>query len=155
DGYVPRAKGSLTFNKDIAPLVLKNCAPCHRAGQAAPFDLLTYEDVKKHAKDVARVTASRYMPPWLLEPGLGEFLGERRLTADQIGVMQQWLEEGAIEGAASSRPPAPQWTEGWLIGKPDLVITMPKPYSLPAEGRDVYRNFVIPIPVDGRKYVRA
>jgi Flp pilus assembly protein TadD len=155
DRFVPRAKGTLTFNKDIAPVVFQHCAPCHRPGQAAPFNLLTYDDMKKHAKDVVRVTASRYMPPWLLEPGHGEFIGERRLTADQIGVIQQWVEEGASEGAASDLPPTPQWAEGWLLGQPDLVITMPQPYALPAEGRDVYRNFVLPIPVAGRKHVRA
>jgi tetratricopeptide (TPR) repeat protein len=155
DRFVPRAKGTLTFNKDIAPVVFQHCATCHRPGQAAPFHLLTYDDVKKHAKDVVRVTASRYMPPWLLEPGHGEFIGERRLTADQIGLIRQWVEEGASEGAASDLPPAPQWAEGWLLGQPDLVLTMPQPYTLPAEGRDVYRNFVLPIPVDGRKYVRA
>src|SRR5262249_34507556 len=95
DRFVPRPKGSLTFNKDIAPVVFQKCASCHRPGQAAPFNLLTYEEVKKHAKDVARVTASRYMPPWLLEPGHGDFIGERRLSVDQIGVIQQWVEEGA------------------------------------------------------------
>ena len=155
DKFVPRAKGSLTFNKDIAPVVFQHCAPCHRAGQAAPFPLLTYDDVKKHAQDITRVTASRYMPPWLLEPGHGEFIGERRLTVNQIGVLQQWVEEGVVEGAASDLPRAPQWAEGWLLGKPDLVLTMPQPYRLSPEGRDVYRNFVIPIPVSGRKYVRA
>ncbi len=155
DTYVPRTKGTLTFNKDIAPLMFQHCAGCHRPGQAAPFQLLTHDDVRKHAKDIARVTASRYMPPWLLEPGHDAFIGERRLTADQIGVIQQWMEEGAVEGAASALPPMPKWAEGWLLGPPDLVVTMTQPYSLPPDGRDVYRNFVLPIPGDSRRFVRA
>src|SRR5687767_4530450 len=147
DIYVPRAKGSLTFSKDIAPIMFNQCASCHRPGQAAPFSLLTYSDVQKRARQIAEVTASRYMPPWMPAPGYVEFADERRLTTDQIGIIQQWFTEGALEGRPSDLPPLPKWNEGWQLGQPDLVVTMPAPYTLPAEGKDVYRNFVIPIPL--------
>src|SRR5438046_360101 len=75
--YVPRRSGTVTFTKDIAPIIFKNCSSCHRPGQSAPFNLLTYEDVKKHARQIVEVTSKRYMPPWLPEPGYGEFIGAR------------------------------------------------------------------------------
>jgi len=147
--------GQLTFNKDIAPLLFENCAQCHRPGQAGPFSLLTYAEAKKHAKQIAEVTRKRYMPPWLAEPGYVEFAGERRLSSDQIGAIQQWVAEGAVEGLPADLPPAPQWTEGWQLGRPDLIVPMPEAYTLPAGGKDVYRNFVMHIPVSTRRYVKS
>jgi len=153
--YVPRAPGTVTFSKDIAPIIFAQCSNCHRPGQSAPFDLLTYAEVKKHARDIAAVTQSRFMPPWPPEPGFGEFTGARHLSVDQIGLIQQGVAEAALEGATSDLPPSPKWSEGWQLGEPDLVVQMPQPYTLPASGKDVYRNFVIPIPTTGRRYVQA
>jgi hypothetical protein len=95
------------------------------------------------------------MPPWLPEPGYGDFADVRRLTADQLGALQQWIAEGAPEGATNSLPVLPAWSSGWLLGNPDLIVTLPQPYQLYAEGKDIYRNVVIPIPVESRRYVRA
>ena len=153
--YQPRPKGTLTFNKDIAPVVFKQCATCHRPGEVAPFSLLSYKDVKKRAKQIGEVTTSRFMPPWKPVAGHGEFRGERRLTVDQIGILKQWADEGSAEGDAKDLPPAPQFAEGWQLGKPDLIVTMPKAFDVPAEGRDLYRNFVIPLEVPEGKYIRA
>jgi hypothetical protein len=153
--YSPRPRGQLTFTKDIAPIVFKNCAGCHRPGQAAPFSLLNYHDVRKHATDIADATGRRYMPPWLPEPGHGEFVGERRLSVEQIGMIQQWVAEGAVEGAASDLPAPPTPSGDWQLGPPDLVVNMTEPYALAAEGRDVYRNFIVPVPVPARRYVRG
>ncbi|MFQ5738842.1 MAG: tetratricopeptide repeat protein [Acidobacteriota bacterium] len=145
----------VTFSKDIAPIVFTNCAICHHPGGSAPFNLLTYSDVKKRARQIAVVTQSRYMPPWLPEPGYGEFVGERRLSRHQIQTIQRWVEEGALEGSPSDLPLPPQFTQGWELGEPDLVVEMPAPYSVPARGRDVFRNFVFPVRVQGTRYVRA
>ena len=153
--HVPRAKGALTFTKDVAPIVFRNCAGCHRPNQSAPFSLLTYQETRKHARQIADVTARRYMPPWPPEPGYGDFADERRLTSEQIGILQQWAAEGAIEGKLSDLPAPPGWSEGWQLGQPDLVVEMPQSYTLPAEGKDVYRNFVFPIPVSATRYVKG
>jgi len=144
-----------TFTKDVAPIFNEHCLNCHRPGESAHLDLVSYSDTKKYAKLISKVVTSRYMPPWLPEPGFGDFLEERRLSIDQIGVIQQWAAEGAPEGNAADLLPPPKWVEGWQLGKPDLVITMPEPYLLPANGKDVYRNFVIPIPVDQTRFVEA
>ncbi|HMJ65466.1 MAG TPA: tetratricopeptide repeat protein, partial [Candidatus Binatia bacterium] len=120
-----------------------------------PFNLLTYAEVQKRASQIAEVTQKRYMPPWLPEPGHGDFVNSRRLTQAQIDLIQRWVAQGAAEGNAAELPPQPKWVEGWQLGKPDLVVQMPQAYTLPAKGKDVYRNFVIPIPVASQKYVAA
>jgi Flp pilus assembly protein TadD/mono/diheme cytochrome c family protein len=146
---------SVTFTKDIAPLVFEHCAACHREGESAPFPLLTYEDVKSHAKQIAEVTASRYMPPWMPAPGHGEFIGERRLSDDEIQRIAKWVEAGTPQGAPGDLPAPPEFTKGWQLGEPDLVVTLPATYTLAADGLDVYRNFVVPIPIDRTRWVRA
>jgi len=153
--FVARPHGELTFTRHIALILFRNCAGCHRPGESAPFSLLTYQQVKARAKDIVRVTESRYMPPWLPEHGTPAMADERRLTEDEIGVIRQWTEEGSAEGVAADLPPLPKWTDGWQLGTPDLVAEMPVAYTLPAAGRDVYRNFVIPLSLTTRRFVRA
>jgi len=147
-----------TFRRDVAPIVHENCASCHHPGEAAPFSLLTYEDVRKRAKQIGIVTASRFMPPWLPLPDHGgPFLGDRRLSDEDLATLQAWVAAGAPEGD-STPPVEPEWaqgTGGWQLGEPDLVVRLPRAYTLPAEGRDVYRNFVIPLPVSEPHFVRA
>lgn len=147
--------GTLTFNQHVAPIVFKECSPCHRPGQAAPFSLLTYEEVRKHAKQIVEVTASRFMPPWLPEPGYGDFAQARRLTPQELGILEQWVKEGAAEGKPADLPPTPTWPNEWVLGTPDLVIQALAPYILSPEGKDVYHNVVIPVPLSGGRYVRA
>lgn len=150
-----RADSPLTFTRDIAPIVLAHCAPCHRPGESAPFDLLTYRDVRKHSRQIAEVVESRLMPPWLPEPGHGTFQGERRLSDLEIGRILTWVKEGCAEGNPDEMPPQPDWPKEWALGKPDLIVTLPEPYSVSAEGKDIYRNFVVPIPSMVRRYVKG
>ena len=145
----------VTFNRDVAPILFRQCAVCHRPGQPGPFALLNFADAKKHAAEIVRVTARRYMPPWLPEPGYGNFAGERRLTGAQIDLLKRWVDQGTVEGNPVDLPPLPKWEEGWHLGAPDLVVTLPESYQLSPEGADLYRNFVVPVPVDARRYVRA
>lgn len=153
--YVSRPVGSLTYSRDIAPVIIENCAPCHRPGEAGPFSLLSYQDVLKRAQQLVEVTSDRYMPPWLPQHGYGSFAGERRLTNDEIGMLAQWVEEGADEGDPQNLPPVPDWPKGWQLGEPDLVVTMTEPFELPADGGDVFRNFVIPVKIPATRYVEA
>ena len=143
------------FNRDIAPIVFAHCAPCHRPGEAAPFSLLTYDEVRRRAQLIAVMTRNRSMPPWKPEPGYGEFAGERRLSDRQVELIQQWVELGTPEGDANDLPPAPRWAGGWQLGKPDLVVSMPEPYLLRSDGPDVFRTFVIPIELPTGRYVRG
>src|SRR4051812_14264471 len=139
------AAAPVTFARDIAPVLYVQCAPCHRPDGPAPFSLVTYEDARRHAAQIAVVTRRRYMPPWKPEPEFGDFAGARRLTGDQILAMERWLAGGLLEGDASELPPPPRWTPGWQLGEPDLVVSLPE-YTLAADGADVFRNFVVSVP---------
>ncbi|HEV3061943.1 MAG TPA: hypothetical protein VGY48_27080 [Vicinamibacterales bacterium] len=148
------AAATVTFTRDIAPLVFEHCASCHRPGAAA-FSLLTYDEVRPRARQIAQATKSRYMPPWKPEPGHGDFVGVRRLSDAEIDTFQRWVADGAHEGDRAALPLTPAWTSGWRLGEPDLVVSMPQAFTLPASGNDVYRNFVIPIPLNTKRYVKA
>jgi hypothetical protein len=145
----------VTFAADIAPIVYSRCAGCHAADSAAPFPLLSYEDVRSRAGQIADVVERRIMPPWLPDPHVVEFAEQRVLSREEIGLIGQWAHEGAGEGNPDEAPPAPAAPDGWRLGEPDLVLEMPEEYTLRAEGADDFRNFVIPVPLDGMKYVRA
>ncbi|MFB3905733.1 MAG: tetratricopeptide repeat protein [Acidobacteriota bacterium] len=151
-----RADAILTFHRDIAPIVFKNCAlPCHHPGGAGPFSLVSYDDVRKRARQIAVVTAKRYMPPWLPEPEGPRFAGERRLSRDQIERLRLWADQGAPEGDRSQATPRAIPNQGWQLGKPDLVLGLPESYILPPGGTDVFRNFVFPVPITAARYVKA
>ncbi len=139
------ASESPTWSKDVASIVWKNCASCHRPGEVGPFSLLSYEDASKRADFIADITASRRMPPWHAEPGFGDFLDERRLSDAELATLKAWAVAGAPEGDPKHLPPTPTFTEGWQLGEPDLVLEMEDDFDVPADGRDVFRCFVIPI----------
>ena len=149
------ASAAVTFTRDVAPIVFENCAGCHRPGEAGPFPLLTYDDVKGRAQLIAAVTQSGYMPPYLPEPGGEKFTNERRLTPEQVDIIRRWAADGSPQGEPADLPPPPQWTEGWQLGAPDLIIQMPEAFTLPASGPDVLRLFAIPIPLEKDRYVEA
>jgi Flp pilus assembly protein TadD/mono/diheme cytochrome c family protein len=145
-----------TFSKDVAPIVFGNCAVCHRPGGSAPFSLLQYSDVTKHGRQIAQVTKSRYMPPWLPDPGYGRFFGERILSDAQIGTLQQWVANGMPEGSAADMPPLPEFHEEWQLGRPDLIVQVPQPYVLLAGGNtESWPRFVLPVPSIETHYVRG
>lgn len=146
---------SRDLHRDIAPIFLKHCVTCHQPGQSAPFSLFSYAEAKKRAKQIAEVTANRYMPPWLPEHGYGEFANDRSLTSGQIERIQQWDVQGVVEGRSEDLPPLPKWSEEWQLGRPDLVIQLPEVYELQSDGKDVYRNFVVPIPTEAKRYVKG
>jgi tetratricopeptide (TPR) repeat protein/mono/diheme cytochrome c family protein len=149
------AAQQVTFNRDIAPIVFRYCAPCHRPGEAGPFPLLTYGDAKARARQIAVVTSKRFMPPWLPEPQELRFADELRLTEEQIGLIQKWVEQGAVEGTPADLPPAPQFVPGWQLGRPDEIVEAEKPYTLAASGFDMYWNFIFRTPVDRTRWLRA
>ena len=153
--YIAKPPGTVTFNRDIAAIVHRECSGCHRPGESGPFDLITFADVKKRASQIAKVTRDRYMPPWLPERGAHPFAEERRLSNEELGLIQQWIVDGTPEGDPQDLPPLPTWTEGWQLGSPDLIVTLPDAYTLPGDGKDVYRNFVVPVPLTSNRFVRA
>ncbi|MCI0339287.1 MAG: cytochrome c [Acidobacteria bacterium] len=113
-----KEKEAVTFTKDVAPIFFKNCAACHRPGEAAPMSLLSYKDARPWAKSIREKVVNREMPPWHADSRHGEFKNERRLTQAEISTIVAWVDGGAREGDTRDLPPAPKFVEGWGIGQP-------------------------------------
>ena len=143
------------YSTDVAPILYQYCVNCHRANEAAPFPLVTYEDARKRAAQIAQVTRTRYMPPWPPEPGHGEFDGVRRLSPTQLDLLAKWAAAGAPLGDPTKIPTVPKFSEGWRLGPPDLIVKMSQPYVLSAAHGDVFRNFIVPAGLSESKYIRA
>ena len=144
-----------TFNEHIAPIVWKSCSGCHRPGEVAPFSLLTYADVKKRGRNMLTVVEDRYMPPWHPAPGFGSFRDDPRLSDEQIGTLRAWVKAGMPEGPPEKLGKPPTFTTGWQLGEPDMIVRTAGAFEVPAGGRDIYRNFAIPIGLPEDKWVTA
>lgn len=143
------------YAHDIAPIIDTNCVPCHHPAGPAPFALTSYEEVRKHARQIAEVTHSRYMPPWLPEQGYGSFANELRLSDSQIQTIANWVAQKAPPGDLAQAPPAANLNSGWALGQPDAVIQAPQPFQVPATGTDLFWNFVLAPHLKESHYVRA
>lgn len=149
------APAPVTFARDVAPLLATHCVVCHRPDAAAPFSLTTFEAARQRARLIAAAVTSRAMPPWQPDQPRGTFADERRLTASEIAVFAQWVTDGLLPGDLSSLPAMQTVAADWQLGAPDLVIAMPEAFTVPADGADVFRNVVLPIPLSDRRFVRA
>src|SRR5580700_10222304 len=145
----------VTFSENVAPIIYHRCTGCHRPGEAAPFSLMSYEDVAKRGKLIAVVTESRLMPPWRAEPASYPYKDSRRLSDDELATIQAWVKEGMPKGNPVKIPAPPKFPDGWQLGTPDLVVKMEKGFSVPAEGPDIYRYQRIPLDLPDDKWVQA
>lgn len=143
------------FTRDIAPILYKHCAGCHHEGEVAPFPLVTFDDAHKRARLIADVTRTRLMPPWKPVPGYNHFANERRLTQAEIQTIQRWAATGAREGDPAKLPPPPRFNDDWKLGKPDLVVQLPEPFDIPADGPDIYQCSIVPMHLARSTYIRA
>jgi hypothetical protein len=151
----PRPKtGSVTFYRDVLPILQNRCQSCHRPNGAAPFPLMTYEEASAFAPLIKPYVQTRRMPPWKAEP-VAEYLNERRLSEAEIATIVRWVEEGCPEGDQKDAPPPKQFASGWMLGEPDLVLEPDREFRLEATGRDVYRHFVFPTNFPEDKFVTA
>jgi hypothetical protein len=153
-GASSSVKKEVTFSKDVAPILFKACVECHRAGEAAPMSLLTYKEARPWARSIKEKVATREMPPWHADPAHGTFSNDRRLTQEQINTITAWVDQGAKEGNPKDMPAAPQFADGWNIGKPDVVLSMSEEFTLDAEGPDEYQYFEIQTNFKEDKYVQ-
>jgi hypothetical protein len=151
----PAPAPTVTFSEHVAPIVFARCAGCHRPGEAAPFSLLTYDDVRRRGRLIAEVTSARYMPPWHADSQLVRFRDDRRLTDEEIRTIGRWVTSGMPRGDDARLPPLPRFTAGWQLGEPDLTVQMSEAFVVPEDGPDLYRNFAIPLALDTDRWVRA
>jgi len=154
----PEAVGDqpVTFNNQVVRVFQRHCQTCHRPGEIAPFSLTNYKDAHARRDDIREVVESRYMPPWKAVPGHGEFADVRRLSDDEIRLIERWVAAGAHEGDPRDLP-SPRWfPPGWTLGTPSAVLAMEEPFTVPARTKDIYRCFVVPIRIPGEwNFIRA
>jgi hypothetical protein len=151
----PGAEKIVTFNKDVAPILFKSCADCHRPGEAAPMSLLSYKDARPWAKSIREKVITKQMPPWHADPHYGDFSNDRRLSSAEIETITAWVDSGAREGDPKDLPATPPMAEGWRLGKPDMILQMPEEFTLDATGPDEYRYFEVPTNFTEDRYVQA
>lgn len=145
----------VTFSNHIAKIVYAKCSSCHRPGQSGPFSLLTYSDVADRADTIQAVIDDGYMPPWKNMTTEVRFEHDRRLTKQEIELINRWVDEGAPQGNPKTAPPQPEFPADWQLGKPDLVLEMNGRFTVPASGPDVYRSFVFPLDLPEDRWVKA
>ena len=144
-----------TFSKDVAPILFKNCATCHRPGDIAPMSLLTYENARPWAKAIREQVAVGNMPPWHATQAHGVFSNDRRLSERDKDTLIRWADGGAPKGDPKDLPPAPKFADGWEIGTPDAVISMPREFEVPESGTIAYQFFEAPTNFTEDKWVQA
>jgi Flp pilus assembly protein TadD/mono/diheme cytochrome c family protein len=144
-----------TWSRAVAPVLYTHCTTCHHPGGAGPFSLLTYADARRWGPQVMAVTQSRFMPPWLPEPGYGDFADVRRLSDGDREMIKRWVNSGMQEGDPQAAPAPPHYDATWLLGKPDLILKVTRSLTVPAGGTDVFRNLILPYPLGQTHYVRA
>ena len=145
----------VNYSEDIAPIIHKHCAECHRDGGAGPMPFTTYEEVASLGMMIEYVTASGYMPPWHADPDYSSFLGERVLTDLEKQLISDWVDGGMIQGDPSVEPDLPEFIEGSLIGEPDAVFTMEEEYLIEGNNQDDYRVFVFSTNFPEDKYLKS
>src|SRR5215469_231965 len=144
--YLPAfaADTKITFHKNVEPILQARCQACHRPGEAAPMSLLTFNDARPWAKAIKQAVLEKKMPPWSADASVGHFRNDRRLSQSEIDMLAAWVDAGAPEGNPKDAPKPIEFSEGWAIGRPDMVLEMPVPYQVPAQGTVDYQWILIP-----------
>src|SRR5271154_715551 len=133
-----------TFYRDVLPILEALCQECHRAGGIAPMAFENYEQTREFATAIRIATANKTMPPWFAEPGIGKFSNDPSLSAGQIATLAAWAASQALPGEPRDAPAPRVWAEKWTIPEPDLVLKMPQPVRLPANGDIDYTYEIVP-----------
>src|SRR5579862_8899865 len=148
------AFAGVSFTKDVAPILYKNCVSCHRPGEMAPMSLLDYQSARPWAKAIQTAVVTQKMPPWFADPRYGHFENDSRLAARDVETIKNWVAAGAPEGDRKDLPAKPTVYEGWRRRKPHLVIVIRQDFAVPA-GRDLYKNFTLQTNFNQGKWIRA
>jgi len=154
----PKTDGTVTYTKDVARILQKNCQECHRPGQVGPMSLLTYEDALGWEASIREVVEERRMPPWYADPKHGTFSNNRRLSKEDRDTLLAWIKQDCPQGDARDLPPARVFPKGWSIGEPDVVFSLPKDFNVPARGGKNgirYQYFPVDTNFDEDRWVQA
>jgi peroxiredoxin/mono/diheme cytochrome c family protein len=153
----PKAEGTITYARHVAPILQKNCQECHRPGQVGPMALLTYDDARAWSDTIKEVITEGRMPPWHADPRFGHFSNDRSLSKADRATLLGWIEQGCPQGNPKDAPPPREFAQGWVIGKPDVVFTMQEAFTVPAkvEGGIRYQHFIVPTKFTEDMWVQA
>jgi len=143
-GIAVGAPESITFHKDIEPLLQNHCQGCHRPGEIGPMPLLTYQNVRPWAKALKEAVLTRKMPPWFADSTVQHYRNDASLTLAEIEKLTSWVDAGAPEGDPKDGPLPRVFVDGWSIGEPDLIVEMPQAYQVPAKGTIEYTYVILP-----------
>jgi hypothetical protein len=146
---------TVTFTKDVAPILQKHCQTCHRPGEAGPFSMLTYEDLRPFTGAMRVAVQHKIMPPWFADPQFGHFSNNRALSEQEIKTIVAWVVAGVPKGDPKDMPPPASFTEGWGIPKPDLVFQLPKAFPVPETGMVEYQYVIVPTGFTKDTWVQA
>jgi mono/diheme cytochrome c family protein len=144
-----------TFTKDVLPIFQSKCQECHREGEIAPMSFMTYDQVRPWAKAIKTAVLTKKMPPWFADPHYGKFSNDMSLSQAQIETISNWVDSGAKEGNAKDAPKPREFFTGWIIGKPDQIIAMPKAVDIPESGVIEYTYIVLPTGFTEDKWIQA
>src|SRR5678815_1917226 len=150
----PEVLKTVSFNKDVLPVLQRNCQVCHRPGEAAPMSFLTYESTRPWAKAIKQAVVSRKMPPWFADPSYGAFRNDPTLTPHDVAILAAWADNGSPEGNEADRPRPVQWPNGWRT-QPDVIISIPEAHAVPAKGSGEIKAFMVPNPFTQDTWVRS
>ncbi len=142
-----------TYYGDVEAILQENCQNCHRTGEIGPMPLMTYDQVRPWAKAIKTSVAAKRMPPWFADPQVGHFANDRALSAKELATITDWVDAGAPAGDAAHKRPAKSFVEGWNIPEPDVVLSMQKPFPVPAGSKIDYQYVVIPTGFKEDKWV--
>ncbi len=154
----PKADGPVTYSKHVAPILQKNCQECHRPGQVGPMSLLTYEDALGWAETIEEVVRERRMPPWHADAKFGHFANDRSLAPEDRDTLLAWIKQDCPKGDPRDLPPPRRFPDGWSIGKPDVVVSMPEEFNVPAKGGKKgisYKYFHVETKFDEDRWIQA
>jgi mono/diheme cytochrome c family protein len=143
-----------TFSNEVVRIFQQSCQGCHHPGDIAPFSLMSYAEARPWAASIRHMVSTRQMPPWKPSPSCTKLQGERRLTDADVATIVRWVDAGSPEGDRAQLPPPLTFPDGWILGTPDLTVTLPEPYT-PPNGADTYRCFVVPTDAASTRAVTA
>jgi len=149
-----RTASTVTFHRDVVPVLQKNCQGCHRTGEAAPMSLRTYQEARPWAKAIKEAVLAKRMPPWFADPAHGKWSNDRSLAPSEINTLVAWADSGAKEGDAKDTPAPRQFVDGWNIGQPDVVFDLGVDFPVQAQGTIEYTYFVVPTKFTEDKWVQ-
>jgi hypothetical protein len=153
--FAEPSSAPVTFNKEVLPILQKRCQECHRPGDVAPMALMSYKDTRPWAKSIKAAVLSKKMPPWFADNSVQHYLNDRSLSQPEIDTLVKWVDAGTPEGDSKDAPAPLTFVEGWAMGKPDMVVEMPKSFHVPATGQIEYQYVIIPTGLTEDKWVVA